>query len=101
MRVRGRRPQWGPGQSLWSGVRGTKSPEADDIVLFHRQNYHINLGNLDYMASVRACLFEHRGWGTVPRFTYFYSCCRPRLTATACYLAKAGYRVICQNLHNT
>jgi len=40
------------------------------------------LGNLDYMASVRACLCEHRGWGTVPLFTYFYS--RPLPTTTAC-----------------
>jgi len=41
------------------------------------------------MASVRACLCEDRGWGTVLLFTYFYS--RPRPTAIACYLAKTGY----------
>jgi len=43
------------------------------------------------MASVRVCLCEDSGWGTVPLFIYFYS--RPRPTATACYLAKTGYRV--------
>jgi len=26
------------------------------------------LGNLDYMASERACICEHKGWGTVPHF---------------------------------
>src|SRR6218665_204998 len=30
------------------------------------------------MASLRACLFEHKGWGTVPLFICFY--CRPRRT---------------------
>src|SRR6218665_2221650 len=37
-----------------------------------KQNYQINLGNLDYMASLRACLCEHKGWGTVPLFICFY-----------------------------
>jgi len=45
------------------GVRGTKPPEADDIFLFRRliseQNYRINFGYLDYMASVEARLHQH------------------------------------------
>src|SRR6218665_297043 len=65
---------------------GCLVPKADDIFLFQRlissQNYHINLGNLDYMASLRASLCEHKGWGTVPLFIWFYS--RPRPTTTAC-----------------
>jgi len=34
------------------------------------------------MASERACICKHKGWGTVPQFIYFYS--RPRSTANAC-----------------
>jgi len=40
------------------------------------------VGNLDCMASERASICEHKGWGTVPHFIYFYS--RPRSTANAC-----------------
>ena len=44
-------------------VRGTKIPEADDIYLFQRiislKNYHINLGNLDYIASMGAHLRQN------------------------------------------
>jgi len=50
-------------------------------------NYHINLGNLEYMAtSVGARLRQHimRVWGTFPLFTYMYSNCWPRPTHTAC-----------------
>ena len=47
----------------YNGQRGKVSPEADDIFLFQRllsqQNYHINLGYLDYIACVGAGLHQH------------------------------------------
>jgi len=61
-----------PGQ----GSEGRSPPEADDIFLFHRlissQKYHINFGNLDYMASERACLCEHMGWAQ-SHFSYTFT----------------------------
>jgi len=46
------------------GVRGTKPPETDDIFLFQRlisfKNYHVSLGNLDYMTCLGARLRQHK-----------------------------------------
>ena len=61
------------GKAFGQEVRGTKSPEADDIFFFQRlissQNYHINLGNLDYMASVRG-VYASIGDGAQSHFSH-------------------------------
>ena len=59
----GQSPQWGSrGKAPGQGVRGTKSPEADNIFLLQRLiSYQIitKFGNLVYMASVGARLHQH------------------------------------------
>ena len=71
-----------PGQR----VRGTKFPRSWWIFLISETNFLTKLshkfGKFRLHGGRQRCLSEHRWWGTVPLFTYFYS--RPRPAATAC-----------------
>jgi len=65
-------PQRGPGAKPL--VRGPS--EADDIFVFQRlislKNYHINLGNLDYMARVRG-VYASIGGGEQSHFSHTFT----------------------------
>ena len=58
------------------GSEGRSPPEADDNFLFRRlislKNYHRNLGNLDYMASVRG-VYASIGGGAQSHFSHTFT----------------------------
>src|SRR6218665_3994447 len=92
MGVWGLKPQWGPGAKPL--VRGQRDEAPLKLMTFsYFRDYHINLGNLDYMASVRACLCEHKGWGTVPLFIYFL-----QQASADCHCMLAGESRISSNM---
>ena len=86
--VWGRRPRGVQRQSPWSGVRGTKSPRSWCHFLISETNFLTKLshkfGKFRLHGERQRRLCEHRGWGTVPLFTYLSVYSRPRPTATAC-----------------
>ena len=73
------------------GSRGKVPGQGADDDVISETNFLTILshtfGKFRLYGERQRCLCKHRGWGTVPLFTYSQS--RPLPTATACLLAKA------------
>jgi len=75
--------QWGPGAKPWSGVSGMKVP----LQL-------INLGNLDYIASVRGVYASTRVWAE----SHFHILLQQ--ASADCHCMLAGESMISSNMTN-